>query len=133
MSSKKIRTAGGLKNSFHVLFQSIFTNQVPVTISYAYIPITRHIRKGVLIRRIISSDLCTAVGSQHSYSESRKLRMRIIFERYYSFFYYCLLSYRYVMLHVYFDIFYVFCVAREISCLLLLLLLQKSILSRPKW
>ena len=30
----------------------------------AYIPIPRHIGKGVLIRQIIASHLCTAVGGQ---------------------------------------------------------------------
>ena len=31
---------------------------------YAYIPIPRHIRKGVLIKRNSASRLCTAVGGQ---------------------------------------------------------------------
>ena len=48
------------------------------------------------------------VGYQKSCKDWRKFQIRIIFERYYSFFRYCLLSYRYVML-------------------------QKSILSKPKW
>ena len=52
------------KNYFHVLFQVIRTNEVPVTILQAYISIPRHIRKGVLIRRIIASQLCTVVGGQ---------------------------------------------------------------------
>ena len=73
-------------------------NEVPVTILKAYIPIPRHILKGVLIRRIIGSHLCTPVGGQQFYKESRKLQARIIFEHYYYFFHYCLLSCRNVML-----------------------------------
>ena len=60
------------------------------------------------MKRIIGSHLCTAVGSQQFRKESRKRQTKIIFEQYYSFFNYCLLSYRYVMF-------------------------QKSIPSRPKW
>ena len=43
--------------------------------------ILRHIRKGVLIRRIITSHLCTAVGGQQFRKESKKIQSRIIFER----------------------------------------------------
>ena len=49
------KTAGLLKKCFHLLFQVIITNEIPVTLLEAYIPIPRHIRKGVLIRRIIGS------------------------------------------------------------------------------
>ena len=97
MCSKKSKTAV-FKKCFYVLFQVIITNEVPETILYAYIPIPRYIRKGVLIRRILTSHLCTAVGGQQFQKESQKLLMRIKFERYYSFFHYCLLSCRYVML-----------------------------------
>ena len=49
----------------HVLFYVIVTNEVPVTILQAYIFLSRHIRKSVLIRRNIASELCdTAVGCQ---------------------------------------------------------------------
>ena len=52
-----------------------------------YIPIPLHIRKGVLIRRIIiGSHLCKAVVSQQFCKQSRKLQTRIMFENYYSFF-----------------------------------------------
>ena len=78
----------------------MITNEVPAPILYGYIPIPRHIRKGVLIRRIIESHFCTAVGGQQFRKESRKLQMRIKIERYYSFFHYCLLSCRYVMLQI---------------------------------
>ena len=86
----------------------MITNAVPVTILLAYIPIPRHIRNSVLIRRIIASHLCTVVGGQRFCKESKKLQTRIIFERSDSFFYYCLLSCRHVMF-------------------------QKSILSKLKW
>ena len=61
---KKFECALKNKNSwpfekcFHVLFQVIITNEVPVSILHAYIPIPRHIRKGVFIRRVIASHLC---------------------------------------------------------------------------
>ena len=71
-------------------------NEVPVTILQACIPIPRQIRKGVLIRRIITLHLCTAVGGHQSRKEWKKLQTRIMFERYYSFFHCCLLSCRYV-------------------------------------
>ena len=45
---------------------------VPVTILYAYLPNPRHIRKDVLIRRIIASRLCTAGGQQFR-KEKQKL------------------------------------------------------------
>ena len=45
------------------------------------IGILRHIRKSVLIRRIIALHLCTAVGGQQFRKESKKLQTRIIFER----------------------------------------------------
>ena len=66
------------------------------------------VRKGVLIRRIIASHFCTAVGGQQFLSQSRKRQTRFIFERYYFFFHYCLLRCHYVMFH-------------------------KRILSKPKW
>ena len=53
-------------------------------------PILRHIRKGVLIRRIFASHLCTAVGGQQFSKEWRKLQTRTVFERNYSFLRYCL-------------------------------------------
>ena len=65
-------------------------------------------RRGVKIRRIITSLSCTAVVGQQFRQESKKLQTRIIFERYYFFIHYCPLSCRYVML-------------------------QKSILSKSKW
>ena len=54
------------------------------------------------------SHLCTAGGGQQFRKEWRKFQRKITFERYYSFFRYCLLSYRYVMF-------------------------QKRILSKSKW
>ena len=93
---------------FSRIAQVIIANEVPVTILSAYIPISRRIRKGVLIWRIIASHLCTTVGRQQFREKSRKLQKIIIFERYYFFSHYCLLSCRYVML-------------------------QRSILSKPKW
>ena len=56
-----------------MLFQVIITNEVPITILSAYIPTLQHIRKGVLIRRIIVSHLCTAVVAQQFHEESKKL------------------------------------------------------------
>ena len=65
---------------------------VPVTILQAYIYLSRHIRKGVLIRRNIASDLCdTAVGCQQYRKKLRKRQRRIMFERTYSFFHHCVL------------------------------------------
>ena len=65
---------------------------VPVTILQAYIYLSRHIRKGVLIRRNIASDLCdTAVGCQQFRKKSRKRQRRIMFERTYSFIIVCCL------------------------------------------
>ena len=63
----------------------MITNEVPVTILQAYFSLPRHIRKDILIRRIITSDLRTAVGCLQFRNESRKLRRRIMFERNYSF------------------------------------------------
>ena len=62
----------------------------------------------MLIGRIIGSHLCTPVSGQQFRKEWRKLRTRIMFETYYSFFHYCLLSCRYVMF-------------------------RSRILSKPKW
>ena len=73
----KTKTAGILKECFHELFQVIITNEIPVTLLKAFIPIARHIRKGVLIRRIIGSRLCKAVGGQQFCKQSRKLQTRI--------------------------------------------------------
>ena len=70
----------------------IITNEVPVTILKALISLPRRIRKGVLIRRIIASHLCTAVGCR----QLRK-KTRILFEHYYSHFHHYLLLGRYVM------------------------------------
>ena len=53
----------------------------------AYISLPRHIRKDVLIRRNIASDLCgTAVSCQQFRKESKERQRRIMFERNYSFF-----------------------------------------------
>ena len=60
-----------------LLFYVMITNEVPVTILQAFFSFPRHIREGMLIRRIITSDLCTAVGCQQFCNESRKLRKRI--------------------------------------------------------
>ena len=55
---------------------------VTVTILQAYIYLPRHIRKGVLIRRNIASDLSdTAVGCQQFRKKLRKRQRRIKFER----------------------------------------------------
>ena len=62
----------------------------------------------MLIKRIITSRLCAAVGGHEFRKEWRNLQTKIMFEHYYSFFRYCLFSCRYVMF-------------------------QKSILSKPKW
>ena len=62
----------------------------------------------MLIRRIITSHFCTAVGGQQFRKESSKLQMRIKFECYYFCFHFWLLSCRYVML-------------------------QKRVLNKPKW
>ena len=37
----------------------MITNKIPVTILQAYFSLPRHIRKGMLIKRIITLDLCT--------------------------------------------------------------------------
>ena len=72
---------------YRVLLHVIITNEVPATILQAYISISRHIRKGVLISRNVSSDLYeTEVGCQQFCKESRKHQRRIMFERIYSFF-----------------------------------------------
>ena len=52
----------------------MITNEEPVTILQVYFSLPRHIRKGMLIRWIITSDLCTAVGCQQFHRESRKLQ-----------------------------------------------------------
>ena len=67
----------------------MITNEVPATILQAYFSLPRHIRKGMLIRWIITSDVCIAVGCQQFRKESRKLQMRIMFERNYSFNHHC--------------------------------------------
>ena len=59
----------------------MITNEVPVTILQAYFFLPRHICEGMLIRRIITSDLCTAVGCQQFCNESRTLQRGIMFER----------------------------------------------------
>ena len=57
----------------HVLCYVIITNEVPVTILQAYISLSRCIRKGVLIKRNIASDLCdTAIGCQQFRKELGK-------------------------------------------------------------
>ena len=66
---------------------------VPVTILQAYIILSRHIRKGVLIRQNIASDLCdTAVGCQQFRKKSKKRQRRIMFERTYSIIMCCLVT-----------------------------------------
>ena len=75
---------------------SLITNEVPVTILQAYMPLPRHIRKDVLLRPIYVR--CTAVGCQLFRKESRKRQRRIMFERNYSFFHHYLLSCRCMML-----------------------------------
>ena len=77
----------------HVLFYVIIANEAPVTILQAYISLSRRIRKSVLIRRNIASDLChTAVGCQQFRKEWRKRPKRIMFGRNNSFFHHCVLS-----------------------------------------
>ena len=56
----------------------VITSEMPVTILQAYICLPRHIRKGMLIRRIIASHLCTAFGCQLFHIESRKRQRRIM-------------------------------------------------------
>ena len=64
---------------YHMFFHVIIINEVPVTILQANISFSRHIRKGVLIKRNIESDLCdAAVGCQQFRKESRKRQRRII-------------------------------------------------------
>ena len=91
----KNENSWSLKKGFHILFQVIITSKVPVptTILKAYISLSRQVRKDMSIKRwIISSHLCTAVACQQFRKESRKFHARIMFERYYSFVHYCLLS-----------------------------------------
>ena len=66
----------------------MITNKVAVTILQAHFSLPRHIRpgasvKGMLIRRIFTSDLCTAVGCQQFRKELRKRQRRIMFEHNY--------------------------------------------------
>ena len=61
LSVLKNQNSRSLKICFHVLFYVIITDEVPVTILQAYMSLPRHIGKGVLIRRSIASDLCTAI------------------------------------------------------------------------
>ena len=92
---------------YHVLFDVIVANEVPVTTLRAYIFLSRRIRKGVLIRRNITSYLCnTTVGCQQFRKDPRKRPRRIMFERNYSFFHHCVLSKK---------------------------MFQNSSLSKPKW
>ena len=67
----------------------MITIEVPETILQAYFSLPRRIRKGMLIRWIITSDLCTARDCQQFRKESRKPRSRIMFERNYSFYHHC--------------------------------------------
>ena len=73
---------------FSRMFQVIITNEVPVTIVFAYC--TSFFRpigvKGFFVRRIIASHLHVTVGGQHFRTKSRKPQKRIMFERYFSFF-----------------------------------------------
>ena len=77
---------------YHVLFHVIITNEEPVTILQAYISLSQHIRKGMLIKRNIASDLRTTVDRQQCRKESKKRQRRIMFKRNYSFFQHCVLS-----------------------------------------
>ena len=66
---------------------------VPVTILQAYFSLSRHIRRGVLIRQNTASDICdTGVGCQQFRKESIKRQKRVMFERNYSFFHHSMLS-----------------------------------------
>ena len=69
----------------------MITNQVSVTIPQAYFSLPRHIRKGMLIKWLITSDSCTAVLSWLPAISQRikKLQKRIMFERNYSFYHHC--------------------------------------------
>ena len=107
-STIKIKTSGLWKKCFHVLFHVMITNEVSVTILQAYFSLPRHIRKGMLMRWIITSDLCKAVGCQQFRKESRKLQRRIMFERNYSFYHHC-------------------------SCIAVTWCSKNSNLSKPKW
>ena len=49
----------------YVLFYVIITNKVPVTVMQAYMSLPRYIRKGMLIRWIITSDLCCCCCSAY--------------------------------------------------------------------
>ena len=51
-----------------------YRSTLPVTILQAYISLPRHFRKGALVRQIIASHLCAAVGCQQFRQESRKLQ-----------------------------------------------------------
>ena len=86
------------KKCFHVglLFHVIITNELPLTILQAYVSLPRHIRKGMLLKWILRQ-MTTEVGSQRFRKASKKRQGRIMFERIYSFFHHCLLSFRYVM------------------------------------
>ena len=58
---------------YYVLFHVIITNEVPITILRACISLSRRIRKGVLIRQNIASDLRdTTAGCQQFRKQSRK-------------------------------------------------------------
>ena len=90
--SKNQNNWSSKERCFCMLFHVIITNEVPVTILQTYMPLSRYIRKGVLIERNIGSDLCTTLGCQQFCKESRKRLRRIMFERNYSFFHHYLYS-----------------------------------------
>ena len=81
----KNQNSWSLKKCFHVLFHVMITDEVPVTLLQAYLSLPQHTRKGMLIRWINTSDLCTAVGCQQFCKESRKLQRRTMLELNYSF------------------------------------------------
>ena len=61
-----------MKKCFQVLFHVMITNEVSATILQAYISLLRHIRKGMVIRWIITSHLCAAVGCQQFFKYTQK-------------------------------------------------------------
>ena len=106
-SSPNLGQENGLGFGLENFHSDLYNSQIPAPPPFSKILRTL-LHESVLIRWIIASHLCTAVGCQQFRIESRKFQTRIMFVHYYSFFHYCLLSCRYVMFH-------------------------KHILSKPKW
>ena len=76
---------------YHVLFHVITTNEVPVTILQAYIFLSRHIRKDVLIRRQIYVTTQQLVAN--NFAKNRvNVKTELMSESYDSFFHHCVLS-----------------------------------------